>query len=215
VDDVARRGHRSLRYGLGIAVRAAGPCRLTSFYTTGNPAILYDDVEGTNGVWSETDKSAECLADDIYGGDERDTMRGFNRALADGAVPDFNFVIPNGCDDGEGNCKPINNRYRQFDRFLEREIPRIEASPAFGSDGVIVVTYDGDERAGGLAKKGGFGMGGHVVCAIVSSLAEPGQYDGTFYHYSLLRTLEDSFGLGGYVGYANDVDPIDTIWRSA
>jgi hypothetical protein len=127
-------------------------------------------------------------------------------------VPDFNLVLPNGCEDGEGNCKPINNRYRQFDSFLEREVPKIEASPAFGDDGVIVITYDEDERAGGLAKKYGFAMGGHVVCAILSPLADPGRYGATFYHYSLLRTLEDGFRVSGYVGYANDVTPIRTIW---
>src|SRR5438128_3700511 len=199
--------------GSGAFCEPQGPCPLTGFYTTGNPAILYDDVEGANGVWSETNKSKECLHDDIYAGGQRSPMRKFNDALAAGTAPDFNFVIPNGCEDGEANCKPINNRYTQFDRFLQREIPKIEASPAFGSDGVIIVTYDEDERAGGLAKKWGFGQGGHVVCAILSPLANPGSYAGAFNHYSLLRTLEDGFGLSGYAGYANDVTAISTIWH--
>jgi hypothetical protein len=197
--------------GSGSLCTPKGRCPLTGFYTTGNPAILYDDVEGAHGVWSRKHKSKECLHDDIYAGNP---MGKFNRALAAGKVPDFNLVLPNGCEDGEGNCKPINNRYRQFDSFLEREVPKIEASPAFGDDGVIVITYDEDERAGGLAKKYGFGMGGHVVCAILSPLAEPGRYGATFYHYSLLRTLEDGFRVSGYVGYANDVTPIRAIWAS-
>jgi hypothetical protein len=196
--------------GSGGSCEPQGPCPLTGFYTTGNPAILYDDVEGANGVWSATDKSRECLHHDIYAGRP---MGKFNRALADGAVPDFNLILPNGCEDGEANCKPVNNRYRQFDDFLAREVPKIEASPAFGPDGVIIVTYDEDERAGGLAKKNGFGSGGHVVCAILSPLVVPGSYAGTFYHYSLLRTVEDGLRLSGYVGYANDVTPIDAIWR--
>jgi hypothetical protein len=196
--------------GSGGSCAPQGPCPLTGFYTTGNPAILYDDVEGANGVWSATDKSQECLHHDIYAGHPMDR---FNRALAAGTVPAFNLVLPNGCDDGEANCKPINDRYTQFDRFLAREVPKIEASPAFGPDGVIVVTYDEDERAGGMAKKQGFGSGGHVVCAVLSPLAAPGDYDGTFYAYSLLRTLEDGLRVNGHVGYANDVGPIDTIWR--
>jgi hypothetical protein len=28
----------------------------------------------------------------------------------------------------------------------------------------------------------------------------------------MLRTLEDGFRLSGYAGYANDVNPINTIW---
>jgi len=198
--------------GSGSTCSPQGPCPLTGFYTTGNPAILYDDVEGAEGVWSETNKSQECLQNDIYAGRP---MGKFNRALAAGTVPSFNLVLPNGCEDGEGNCKPTNNRYRQFDDFLAREVPKIQASPAFGNDGVIVITYDEDERAGGLAKKNGFASGGHVVCAILSPLAAPGSYGGTFYHYSLLRTMEDGLRVSGYVGYANDVQPINTIWRGS
>jgi phosphatidylinositol-3-phosphatase len=199
--------------GSGSQCAPQGPCPLTGFYTTGNPAILYDDVEGAGGVWSKTDKSAECVANDIYAGSEKHPMGRFNDRLADGTVPNFNFVIPNGCDDGEGNCKPINNRYTQFDRFLEREVPKIEASPAFGSDGTIIVTYDEDERAGGVAKKWGFGSGGHVVCAFIGPQVRTGEYAGAFNHYSLLRTLEDGFGIGDHVGYANDVSAISSIWR--
>jgi hypothetical protein len=140
-------------------------------------------------------------------------MATFNADLASGRVARFNMVIPNGCDDGEANCKPVNNRYTQFDDFLAREVPAIEASPAFGTNGVIIVVYDEDERAGGVAAKNGFGSGGHVVCAIFSPLAVPGSYGHTYYHYSVLRTVEDGFRLGGYLGNANAVTPITGIWR--
>jgi len=163
-------------------------------------------------VWSATSPSQECLQDDVPAGDLNDPMIFFNQALAAGQVANFNFIIPNGCEDGESNCPPIHNRYTQFDAFLAREVPLIEQSPAFGTDGVIIVVYDEDERAGGLAPKNGFGSGGHVVCAIQSPLAVPGSFDGVFYHYSLLRTLEDGFGFSSYVGNANDVTPIDAIW---
>lgn len=94
-------------------------------------------------------------------------------------MPDLNLILPNGCEDGEANCQPVNNRYTQFDDFLAQQVPKIEASPAFGPNGVIVVVYDEDERAGGMAAKNGFGQGGHVVCAILSPLAVPGAYGGT------------------------------------
>ena len=140
-------------------------------------------------------------------------MNRFNADLASGDVANFNFVIPNGCWDGEANCKPVNKRYTQFDNFLAREVPSIEASPAFGSDGVILITYDEAERMGGLAAKNGFGQGGHVVCAVISPLASPGTYAGRTYAYSLLRTVEDGFALPGYVGYATDVNPLPIGWR--
>ena len=189
------------------------PCPLTGFYTTGNPPILFDDIEGPGGVWSPTTPSQECLASDVPAGTAASGMATFNADLATGQVARFNMVIPNGCDDGEANCKPVNNRYTQFDDFLAQEVPKIEASPAFGSNGVIIVVYDEDERAGGIAPKNGFGSGGHVVCAIISPLATAGTYGQTYYHYSLLRTLEDGFGLAPYLGNANAVTPITSIWR--
>jgi hypothetical protein len=199
--------------GSGGRCASNQPCPLSGFYTTGNPPILFDDIEGPGGVWSAATPSRECLADDIPAGTPNAGMSAFNADLATGQVARFNMVIPNGCDDGEANCKPVNKRYTQFDDFLAAEIPQIEASPAFGTTGVIIVVYDEDERAGGLAPKNGLGSGGHVVCAIVSPLAVPGSYAQKYYSYGLLRTLEDGFRLGGYLGNAAAVAPIATIWR--
>jgi phosphatidylinositol-3-phosphatase len=199
--------------GSGGSCTSNKPCSLTGFYTTGNPPILFDDIEGPAGVWSPTTTPRECLANDIPAGTPKAGMSTFNGDLATGQVARFNMVIPNGCDDGEANCKPVNKRYTQFDDFLAAEVPKIEASPAFGTTGVIIVVYDEDERADGLAPKSGLGSGGHVVCAIFSPLAAVGSYTHRYYHYSLLRTLEDGFRLGGYLGNANAVAPIATIWH--
>ena len=199
--------------GSGGSCTSDTPCPLTGFYTTGNPPILFDNIEGPGGVWSATAPSQECLANDIPAGTDDDGMVTFNNALAAGNVARFNTVIPNGCEDGEANCKPVNNRYMQFDNFLAREVPQIESSPAFGSNSVIIITYDEDQRTGGVAAKNGLGSGGHVVCAIISPMAVPGAYDAKYYHYSVLRTLEDGFALGSYLGDANAVTPVNNIWR--
>src|SRR5205823_55882 len=177
--------------GSGGTCSSNDPCPLTGFYTTGNPPIYYDDIEGPNGVFSDTTPSAECLANDIPAGTPDAGMVTFEQHLATGDVADFNMVIPNGCDDGEANCKPTNKRYTQFDDFLAREVPLIEASPAFGNDGVIIITYDEDQRAGGVSGHDGLGAGGHIAAAILSPLAVPGSYGVTRYHYSVLRTLQD------------------------
>ena len=199
--------------GSGGTCEEQNPCPLTGFYTTGNPPILFDNIEGANGVWSETDQSEECLQNDIPAGDRIDPMGVFNAALARGDVASFNMILPNGCEDGEGNCAPTNNRYTQFDDFLAREVPLIEASPAYGPNDVIIIVYDEDEREGGMAKKQDLGQGGHTYCLIKSSLVVPGDYDPTTYHYSLLRTMEDGFGIPEYLGDASSVPPIDYIWQ--
>jgi hypothetical protein len=201
--------------GSGGSCSSNTPCPLSGFYTTGNPPILFDNIEGPGGVWSATTPSPECVSNDVPAGTPDAGMATFNADLASGNVARFNMVIPNGCDDGEANCPPAKNRYTQFDDFLASEVPQIEASPAFGTDGVIIIVYDEDERAGGLASKNGLGSGGHVVCAIISPLAVAGSYGQRFYHYSVLRTLEDGFRLSGYLGSANDVSAITGIWSGS
>ncbi|MGN6167021.1 MAG: hypothetical protein ACTHQQ_02460, partial [Solirubrobacteraceae bacterium] len=74
-------------------------CPLSGFYTTGNPPILFDDIEGPHGVWSPTTPSNECLANDVPAGTPSAGMSTFNEDLRTGNVAAFNTVIPNGCDD--------------------------------------------------------------------------------------------------------------------
>jgi len=52
------------------------------------------------------------------------------------------------------------------------------------------------------------------VCAIISPLATAGSYDQQYYHDSLLRTIEDGFRLDGYLGNADAVTPIASIWHA-
>jgi phosphatidylinositol-3-phosphatase len=180
-----------------------------------NPAVYYDDVEGQGGTWSATAKSAGCLAQDVpAGGTGSNDMSAFDAALATGQVGRFNLLVPNQCEDAHDNCKPPSgNPLAQFDDFLAREVPKIQASPAFGTDGVLIVVFD--EGAGDNIKnnKDKFGQGGRVVFAVSGPLVRPGTYPGVFDHYSFLRTMEDGFGLGAYAGNAALVDPINGIWK--
>ncbi len=177
-----------------------------------NPAIYYDDIEGIGNVWSATSPSAECRARVLPMGtaDVTDTSA-FDAALATGNVSRFNFIVPNICEDGHTACPPLNDRYLQFDRFLAREVPKVLASPAFGSDGLLIVTYDE-----GAARHFNFhdrtARGGRVLMLVLGPQVRPGSYYPAFDHYSLLRTLEDGFRLGGYLGAASRARPIDLIW---
>jgi hypothetical protein len=199
--------------GSGHSCSSNVACPLSGFYTTGNPPILFDNIEGPKGVWSPTAPSSECLANDIPAGTSSVGMSTFNADLAKGNVAAFNTLIPNGCDDGEANCAPIHNRYTQFDHFLATEVPLIEASPAFGANGVIIILYDEADRMGGLAPKNGLGQGGHTVCAILSPLILPGDYQSRTYSYSVLRTLQDGFGLPHYLGAAAAVRALPALWK--
>ena len=107
--------------GGGSSCASDTACPLSGFYTTGNPPILFDDIEGPRGVWSATTPSNECLANDIPAGTDTDGMATFNADLAMGNVAAFNTIIPNGCDDGEASCAPVNDRYTHVLRGSEAD----------------------------------------------------------------------------------------------
>jgi hypothetical protein len=203
--------------GSGGTCTSNTPCPLSGFYTTGNPPTQLDDIEGPLGVFSPTTPSQECLTHDVPAGTSGampgDGMSIFNADLSSGrGLATFNTVIPNGCEDGESNCAPVNNRYTQFDNFLAAEVPQIEASPAFGRNGMIIILYDEDERAGGLQPANVLDQGGHTICAVISPLVNSGEYAAMTYSYSVLRMLQDGFGALPYLGYANQVSPLPINW---
>jgi phosphatidylinositol-3-phosphatase len=198
------------------------PCTLTStgsaktlnhYGAKHNPAIFFDDIEGSGGVWSATDRSAECLAKDIpAGGTGPNDMSAFDAALRAGTVARFNYVVPNECEDAHDNCKPVGNSITQFDQFLARELPKIMDSPAFGSDGVVFITFDEGTSNRGDGNGHQFAGGGNVAFLALGPLVNPASYRGNFDHYSFLRTLEDGFGISAHLVNAATASPINTIW---
>jgi phosphatidylinositol-3-phosphatase len=101
-------------------------------------------------------------------------------------------------------------------------LPRILASPAFKKDGLLIITFDESEGNGpegstaccgekplASARRpaGVMGPGGGRIGAVVlSPYVEAGTVSTVPYnHYSLLRTVEDIFGLG-HLGYAAEPD---------
>lgn len=177
-----------------------------------NPAIYYDDLEGPGGVFSANSTSAECRARDVPSGTTGPSnMSYFNAALAAGTVSAFNYIVPNVCQDAHDTCVQKVQRITQFDDFLAQEVPQILASPAWDSHSVLIITFDEGVLTGPhFANK--HGNGGQVVCAIVSPMVTEGSYGGSYNHYSLLRTLEDGYGISTYLGNASAAPPIRSIW---
>lgn len=139
-----------------------------ALWYTGLPCSTYDVPAGTTGP---------------------DDMSAFNSALASGTVPEFNLVTPNNCEDGHNSCNgPGTLAYAagEYNNFLQKEIPLIEASPAFGSNGVIFVTDDeGKEAVHDL----------HTLMAVIGPQVQPGTFSNFYDHYSSLATIEQGLGL--------------------
>ena len=131
-------------------------------------------------------------------------------------TPNLTFITPDLCSDGhdEPCADGRPGGYASIDAFLKEWVPRIEASPAYQQDGALIVTFDESESgadgccvqdhpntlsAGGQTPGPGGGRTGTVV---VSKFVKPGTTtDHPYNHYSLLRTIEDLFGLSP-LGYA-------------
>ena len=172
-----------------------------------NPALYFTGIQGGRFDEAIAPKRA-CRANDLPMGTTTtpDDTSAFDQALGSGAVGDLNVIVPNDCENGHDPCG-THDPVRQFDDFLAREVPKIEASPAFGTDGTILVTWD--EGADPPHKPG------HVLTVAVGPLVKPGVVDAHRYdHYSLERTLAGGFGVPP-LAHARSAPAVRDIWRSA
>lgn len=134
-------------------------------------------------------------------------------------TPNLSFITPNLCNDAH-DAPCVDGRPGGLvtaDQWLSTWVPKILASPAFKKDGLLVVTFDeadvadtsgadaccGEGPAPNAPLPGLYGLGGgRTGTVLVSPFIAAGSWNNTEYnHYSLLRTIEDIFGLAP-LGYA-------------
>ncbi len=137
------------------------------------------------------------------------------------STANLTYITPNLCHDGH-DTPCVDGQpggLVSADRFLSTWVPRIQASPAYRKDGLLIVTFDESdspqsdasaccgETAGpnsplpGITGPGG----GRVGAVVLGRSVKPGTTTATPYnHYSLLASIEDLFGLPR-LGYAATV----------
>ena len=99
----------------------------------------------------------------------------------DPAEADFQLIVPNLCNDAH-DC-PLSTA----DAWLSKLVPKITGSDAFKKDGLLIVTFDEAESR----------QANHVPLVALGPSVRPGTTSNTpTTHYSLLRTIEDNWGLG-------------------
>jgi hypothetical protein len=107
------------------------------------------------------------------------------------ALPNFVWITPNMCDDMHDVCSPDLSEVRLGDNWLSAEVPRIQNSVSCAAPQrcLIVVTFD----------EGDFGLDppedNHVFTVFVKPGPRPPDSNALYNHYSLLRTIEASWGL--------------------
>src|SRR4051812_28961452 len=169
-----------------------------------SPALYFDDVQAHHSS-EDVVPSLECRQNVLpAGGSGPDDMSFFDAALQTGTVARFDLIIPNDCENGHDACQ-TNDPVRQFDSFVAREVPKIQSSPAFGTDGLIIVVWDegADPPRDPL----------HVGAALIGSHVKPRTLHRKLTHYSLLRTLEDGYGIRRHLAHAARASAIRAICR--
>ena len=115
-----------------------------------------------------------------------------------GALPNYIFITPNLCNDSHDCSLEVADRW--LENLLAKLVPALDAT---AQPYLIVLTFDegqGDHSCCGLPEK----AGGRIPVVLLSPLAKNGFQDETPYtHYSLLKTIAESWGLA-YLGHAAD-----------
>jgi phospholipase C len=111
--------------------------------------------------------------------------------LSRNALPDYAFIMPDMCNSSHDCDIDVT------DAWLGRVVNEILRSPAFGADGLIVLTFDEGTTVRSCCGSPPLARGGRIATVLISDLVKPSSRDATPYsHYSLLKTILASWGLG-------------------
>ena len=201
-DPVRDNGTACAHPAAGTPDRTQQASPTDQYATRHNPFVYFHSI---------IDDPAGCAARDVA----LDRLTGDLASTA--TTPNLSFIVPDLCHDGhDATCADGGpGGLRAADAFLRTWVPRITASPAFRSDGLLVVTFDeagndssaccgeqpGPNTPASGGQSGGPG-GGRTGAVLLSRFIRPGTTSAQQYnHYSLLRSIEDVFGLP-HLGYA-------------
>ena len=156
---------------------------------------------------------------------------GFDELHADlrsGRIPSFSFIIPNLCDDMHGagllilpdDCSDLHpaDLIERGDRHAAAIVAEIMASAAWrGKDNsAIAITWDEDDGGskasccGTDSRDPANAGGGHIATIVISNHGPRHVADATPYsHYSLLRSIEDAFGIHQHLERASAPGVVD------
>ena len=143
-----------------------------------------------------------------------------NADLAADKLPNFALIVPNQCNEMHGlpplpgvptDCAITNTAalIKRGDAEVGRLVAAIQATRAWRSKANVAIVITFDEGGGGSREgccgKPANGGGGHIPTIVVTNHGPRGVADQTPYdHVSLLRTLEDAFGVAERLGGAGD-----------
>ena len=176
----------------------AGVCPLSSsgdYATKHNPFVYFTDSTG-----DLDPHDPYCIAHNRLL-DISDPSGEFATALAGDTISAYNFITPNLCNDAH-NCSTS-----VADDWLSRTVPMIRDS-ATCSNHTCAIFIIADESADGKGDD-------PVICLVLSPKARSGYSNAIHYtHYSLLRTVEEIFGVTPYLANADSANDLSDLFTS-
>lgn len=155
----------------------------------GNYYVRHDPLEYMTAINTETSNFV-CMSQ-------------FATDLGNNALPNFSWLVPNGCDDAH-DCK-----LSVFDNWLKTEIAPLLQSSYFqaGGDGLLIIVIDegnSSEKPNCSTLTTGQGCGGRVELVVVSPSAKRGyqsaggdtaNFNSSYEEENILRTIAQGLGL--------------------
>jgi Phosphoesterase family len=147
----------------------------TNYYARHNAAVWYEEV------LSNTLGAQGNIVD----------FEQFGIDVANGTLPRFAIIVPDGCWDLHDSCSSLANA----DDFLNSNLTPMLNLPEFrsGGSGLLIVTFDnGDDDAAG-----------RIYTALIGPNVKPGHVSNAAYkHENTLRTMLDALGIETHPGWS-------------
>ena len=192
VTQLARAGITWKAYQEDIAGDVVPLTPTNGYVPRHDPFVFFDDLTGTNDPHNAY-AIAHIRPYPELAGD-----------LASNTVARYNFITPNVCDDGHNVCAPQNNSVQQTDDWLASEVPKILNSAAYTNQGAVFITWD----------EGANSSDGPIGLILLSPLVRGGYSNSLHYtHSSLLRTLQEIFGVSPWLGDAANATDLNDLFQ--
>jgi hypothetical protein len=179
-----------------------------------NPMLFFTDTNGGDNTTPSNPLSAQYAP-----------LQQLRTDLANGGVADYNWITPDQYNDMHtalnGGYKGLTGdsaNIRQGDDFLSRIVPAIMASNAYKNHGAIIVWWDESEEDGVAGdNEDDFN---HTIGEIIISPDAHANVNGVPYasavnytHSSDLRTMEEIFGVGVFLGDSANSNDLSDLFE--
>jgi Phosphoesterase family len=172
-------------------LNAGGNVNAADYYASNQPPYTHYYARHNAAVWYE-----EILNNVLGSQGNIVDFEQFGIDVAQGTLPRFAIIVPDGCWDGHDGC--FSSPARSADDFLKSNLTSMLNLPDFkpGGSGLLIVTFDNGDGDGA----------GKVYTALVGPNVKSRYVSSAPYkHENTLRTMLDALGIGTYPGWSGSV----------